>query len=129
MEQVHLRHILVASEQEARQILAQIKTNDDFVRLAKLHSIDMGTRESGGDLGFYPRGVLSPEIDRVAFNIVVGQISDVIQTSFGYHIIQVLERDPAREVTEEMMLALRQEAFMSWLEAERARAQIEYLQQ
>ncbi len=129
MEQVHLRHILVASEQEARQILSQIRTNDDFVRLAKLNSIDLGTRESGGDLGFYPRGVLSPEIDRVAFNIVVGQISDVIQTGFGYHIIQVLERDPARAVTPEMMLALRQEAFMSWLEAERARAQIEYLQQ
>ncbi len=65
----------------------------------------------------------------MAFNIVVGQVSDVIHTSFGYHILQVLERDPAREVTAEMMLALRQEAFMSWLEAERARAQIEYLQQ
>lgn len=127
VEQVHLRHILVKTENEARQILKQIKSNDDFVRLAKQSSIDMGTKDTGGDLGFYPRGVLSPEIDKVVFNIVVGQISDVIQTSYGFHIIQVIERDQAREVPAEMMNALRQDAFMSWLEAERGKAKIEYL--
>jgi parvulin-like peptidyl-prolyl isomerase len=127
MEQVHLRHILVKAENEARQILKQIKSNDDFVRLAKQSSVDMGTKDTGGDLGFYPRGVLSPEIDKVAFNVVVGQISDVIHTSYGYHIIQVIERDPAREVPSEMMNALRQDAFMKWLEAERGKAKIEYL--
>ena len=129
MEQVHLRHILVGSEDEARQILKQIKKSDDFVRLAKQYSTDMGTRETGGDLGFYPRGILSPEIDKVAFNVVVGQISDVIHTSFGYHIIQVIERDMAKEVSPEMMIALRQDAFMRWLEAERAKAKIEYLRE
>jgi len=127
MEQVCVRHILVSSENEARQILRQIKSNEDFTRLAKQYSKDMGTRETGGDLGFYPRGVLSPEIDKVAFSLVVGQISDVIRTNFGYHIIQVTQRDLAREITPEMMIALRQEAFMHWLEAERAKAKIEYL--
>ena len=127
IEQVRLRHILVASAEEANSILRQIRTNDDFVRMAQQHSLDLGTRDSGGELGFYPRGVLSPEIDRVAFNMVVGQISDVIGTAFGYHIIQVLERDAQREVSPEMSIALQQQAFMDWLSAERARAAIEYI--
>ena len=127
MEQVRLRHILLGSRSEAENVLKQIKSVDDFERLAKQYSQDMGTRENGGDLGFYPRSVLSPEIDRVAFNLVLGQISDVIQTSYGYHIVQVLERSSQREVPEAMLLALRQQAFMDWLEAERGRAEIEYL--
>ncbi len=127
LEQVRLRHILVASAEEANSILKQIKTNDDFVRLAQQHSLDMGTRDSGGELGFYPRGVLSPEIDRVAFGLVVGQISDVISTAFGYHIIQVLERDPQHPVSPEMAIALQQQAFMDWLAAERTKSSIEYL--
>jgi len=127
MEQVRLRHILVASAEEANNILKQIKTNDDFVRLAQQYSLDMGTRDSGGELGFYPRGVLSPEIDRVAFSLVVGQISDVISTAFGYHIIQVLERDPQHPVSPEMAIALQQQAFMDWLAAERTKSTIEYL--
>jgi foldase protein PrsA len=127
MEQVHLRHILVNSRSQAESILDQIHSNEDFVRLAKEYSKDMSTRDNGGDLGFYPRGVLSPEIDRVAFNMVVGQVSDVIQTAFGYHIIQVLERSPQRELTPQMERALRQQMFMDWLAAERAKAEIVYL--
>ena len=127
MEQVRLRHILLGSRSEAENVLKQIKSVDDFENLARLYSQDMGTRETGGDLGFYPRGVLSPEIDRVAFNLVLGQISDVIQTSYGYHIVQIMERSAQREVPEAMLLALRQQAFMDWLEAERGRTEIEYL--
>lgn len=127
MEQVQVRHILVDSREEGERLLVQIKSNNDFERLAKAHSLDMGTRENGGNLGYYPRGVLSPEIDRVAFNLVTGQISNVIQTSFGYHIIQVLDRQPERPLATEMLVALRQQAFMDWLAAERGRAEIEYL--
>ena len=127
LEQVRVRHILVPSREQASEILGQIKTNDDFARLAKEYSQDLGSRENGGDIGFYPRGVLSPEIDRVVFNMVSGQISNVIQTSFGYHIVQVVERSAQREVPESMMLALRQQAFSDWLVAERGRAEIVYL--
>ncbi len=127
MEQVRLRHILVASESEAREILSQIKSPNDFTRLAQQYSLDLGTAESGGDLGFYPRGVLAPELERVAFGMVVGQVSDVVSTTYGYHIIQLLERDPQRELSPEMTVALQQQAFTDWLAAERARATIEYL--
>jgi len=58
---------------------------------------------------------------------VVGQISDVISTAFGYHIIQVLERDPQHPVSPEMAIALQQQAFMDWLAAERTKSSIEYL--
>lgn len=127
MEQIRLRHILVGSEAEARQVLRQIRSNEDFARLAKEHSLDMGTRDNGGDLGYYPRGILSPEIEKVAFNLVIGQISDVIQTAFGYHIIQVTDRNLQKEVSPQQMIALRQQAFLDWLLAERAKAKIEYL--
>ena len=127
-EQVHARHILVAGEQEARELLAQLQGGADFADVARESSLDPSTKESGGDLGFFPRGTLVvPEVEEAAFSLSVGQISDVVQSAMGYHIVQVVERSEAMALTEESWQALREVTFRGWVSNLWASAQIEVL--
>jgi parvulin-like peptidyl-prolyl isomerase len=115
-EQVHARHILVADESEARDLLAQLQAGADFGQLAQEHSLDPSTKESGGDLGFFPRDTLVvPEMEDVAFSLSVGQISDLLQSPMGYHIIQVMERVQDKPLTEESWQALKEATFRRWV--------------
>lgn len=115
-EQVHARHILVATEAEARDILSKLQGGTDFGEMARQYSLDPSTKDSGGDLGFFPRGTLVvPEVEDVAFSLSVGQISDVIQSPLGYHIVQVLERAQDKDLTEESWQALKEATFRRWV--------------
>jgi len=127
MEQVHARHILLNSEEEANQVLEKLRRGEDFAQLARQFSLDNFTRESGGDLGFFPKGLsaLPPEVEDAAFSLEPGQISGVIKSYFGYHIIQVLEKDPNHPLSEEMKRAFREQKFREWLEQEKAKANIQ----
>ncbi len=125
LEQVHLRQIVVANEAEARGLIEKLRTGGArFEDLARAHSIDEGSRESGGDLGFVPRGILPESVERVAFGLEPGEVAGPIHSALGWHLIQLVERDAAREVPPEILETLRQEAFMRWLEQERERAQV-----
>ncbi|MFN2108786.1 MAG: peptidylprolyl isomerase [Anaerolineae bacterium] len=125
-EHIHARHILVDSEEEARQILSQLQAGGDFVSLARTYSQDTSTRDTGGDLGFFPRGILtSPEVEAAAFALEPGQFSDVVQSSMGYHIVQLVERVPDMEIDPENLRLLREKASREWLEGLRASATIE----
>jgi len=125
-EHIHARHILVNSEEEARQILAQLEAGGDFVSLARTYSQDTSTRDTGGDLGFFPQGILTaPEVEAAAFALQPGQFSAVIQSSMGYHIVQLVERVPDMEIDPEHLRLLREKASREWLEALRAAATIE----
>jgi parvulin-like peptidyl-prolyl isomerase len=127
-EQVHARHILVATEADARNLLAQLQSGADLGALARQHSLDPSTKESGGDLGFFPRGTLVvAEVEEAAFALSVGQISDVIQSAMGYHIVQVVERVQDRPLTEESWQELREATFRRWVEELWNSAQIEVL--
>ncbi len=127
-EQVHLEQILLADEAQARSLLEQVKQGQAaFEDLAKAHSQDDATRDKGGDLGFLPRGILAESVEQVAFGLQPGQVAGPVQSPFGWHLIKVVERDPAREIPPEMLATLREEAFMRWLEGERAKAKIELL--
>jgi peptidyl-prolyl cis-trans isomerase D len=106
-ERAHVRHILIntvnKSDSEkktlltkAEGILKQLQGGADFAELAKKNSDDPGSKEKGGDLDFVVHGQTVPEFDKMAFNIPVKQISPIVTTQYGYHIIQVLERQPAR---------------------------------
>jgi peptidyl-prolyl cis-trans isomerase SurA len=74
---------------KAESLLVEIKTGGDFEKLAKRESMDPGSRENGGDLGWNRRGRMVPEFDRWMFSLAPGQLSPVIQTAFGYHVIRV----------------------------------------
>jgi parvulin-like peptidyl-prolyl isomerase len=114
-EQVHARHILVATEDEARQVLARLQAGEDFAQVAQEVSTDTGSAQNGGDLGWFGRGTMVAPFETAAFSLTVGQISQPVQTQFGFHIIEVLERglrpDP--------------QAFQTWFTQVKAQAQVE----
>jgi peptidyl-prolyl cis-trans isomerase C len=90
-EEVHARHILVPTEDEAKAILAQLKGGADFATLAKEKSKDPGAAE-GGDLGYFTKEQMVPEFADVAFKLNKGQLSDPVKTQFGWHIIKVEDK-------------------------------------
>jgi parvulin-like peptidyl-prolyl isomerase len=126
VEQARVRHILLANEADAMNVLLQLRSGGDFAALAKQHSQDNASGDMGGDLGFFPRGVMPVEIEAVAFALDPGQTSGIVKTDFGYHIIQVVERDSARPVPDEMIATWRQQSFLRWLEAQKSVAKIQY---
>lgn len=123
-EQVHARHIQVESEEEAREILAQLQQGADFATLARERSTDLATRENGGDLGWFPRGMVAPELENAAFALQPGEVSDVLPLGEGYHLIQLVEREAARPLPPDMQIELQQAAFERWLAELRAAATI-----
>jgi peptidyl-prolyl cis-trans isomerase C len=90
-QEVHARHILVATEDEAKAIEDQLKKGADFATLAKEKSKDPGAAE-GGDLGYFTKDQMVPEFAEVAFKLDKGQISDPVHTQFGWHIIKIEDK-------------------------------------
>ncbi|MGN6309702.1 MAG: peptidylprolyl isomerase [Xanthobacteraceae bacterium] len=90
-QEVHARHILVQTEDEAKAIKAELDKGADFAKLAKEKSKDPGASD-GGDLGFFTKEQMVPEFSKVAFELAPGKISDPVKTQFGWHIIKVEEK-------------------------------------
>ncbi|MBU0702167.1 peptidylprolyl isomerase [bacterium] len=94
---VHARHILVATEEEAQNLLKQIKEGADFAEVASKHST-CPSHERGGDLGFFGRGQMVREFEDAAYGLTKeNPLSGVVKTQFGYHIIQFIDRTPAEK--------------------------------
>ena len=106
-DQVKVRHILIsvpkgadattdaAAKARAEDVLKQLRAGGNWAELAKKYSDDPGSKETGGELGFLQHGVTVPEFDKAAFSLSPGQISDLVKTQFGYHIIQTEEKQTA----------------------------------
>jgi peptidyl-prolyl cis-trans isomerase C len=120
-EQVHAAHILVATEEAANLIYSESLAERDFADVAREQSADTQTAENGGDLGWFPRGVMVPEFDAVVFELEPGEFSEPFQTEFGWHIATVIERDDERPVELSVLESLRSRAYDEWL-AERKQA-------
>ena len=90
-QEVHARHILVESEDEAKKIAEELKKGANFAELAKKSSKDPGAAD-GGDLGFFTKDQMVPEFSKVAFELEPGKISDPVKSQFGWHIIKVEEK-------------------------------------
>jgi len=86
-------HILVKTEDEAKDVLSDLKRDAKFEDLAREHSIDPSS-EKGGDIGYFVRGQLDPDFEKACFNLEEGQLSGVVKTKFGYHIVKLTERKP-----------------------------------
>jgi len=121
VEQVHARQILLYNSSEAESVLAQLRSGANFADLAAQYD-----PAAGGDLGWFPRGyLLDPKLDEAAFSLQPGEYSAVIQTSAGYHILQVLERDPQRPLEPDARLVLQRQAIRDWLATRRNQSQIQ----
>ncbi len=97
----------------AEALLARLKKGEDFAKLAKENSMD-GSASQGGDIGYSPKGQLAPEYEAVAFSLPVGGLSDVVKTTFGYHIIKVTDRkkagvSPLEEVRDDLVNFLKEQ--------------------
>ncbi|MCQ8279008.1 peptidylprolyl isomerase [Acetobacteraceae bacterium KSS8] len=92
-EEIHARHILVADEKTAQDIIKQLKAGADFATLAKKYSTDKASVDAGGgDLGWFKKGDMLPEFSNAAFAMKKGEISDKpVHTRYGWHVIQVLD--------------------------------------
>jgi foldase protein PrsA len=113
-------HILVKTQDEADAVEARLKGGEDFAAVAKAVSIDKGSGAKGGDLGCNPKGVFVPEFDSAASTLPVNQLSDPVQTQYGFHIVLVKERkeasfEDAREQARAALNAETQEAFRQFL--------------
>ena len=104
-EQVRASHILLKTEgkddaavkKQAEDLLAKIKAGANFEELAKKNSEDEASAAKGGDLDFFNKGAMVPEFDKVAFTLQPGQMSDLVKSSYGYHIIKVTDKRPATQ--------------------------------
>ncbi|MFC5467861.1 peptidylprolyl isomerase [Cohnella suwonensis] len=120
-KEVRASHILVATQEEADAILAELKAGKDFATLAKEKSTD-GSKEQGGDLGFFGSGQMVAEFETAAFALKKGEMSDVVQSQFGFHIIKVTDIKeavvkPYDEVKEEVKQAYAEEKYTTEGEA------------
>lgn len=100
-EQVKASHILVETEEEAKEIKEKLNANEDFAELAKEYSTDTVTKEKGGDLGFFGRGDMVSEFEEAAFSLEIGEISEPVKSEYGYHIIKVEDKIEAKEANYE----------------------------
>jgi peptidyl-prolyl cis-trans isomerase D len=129
-EQVRASHILLKTEgkdetavqKQAEDILKQVKAGADFAQLAKKHSEDEGSKATGGDLDYFGRGRMVPEFENAAFGMQPGQISDLVKTQYGFHIIKVVDKKPGttrsldevrQQITEQLQSQKAQQALQA----------------
>ncbi|MCO6450822.1 MAG: peptidylprolyl isomerase [Caldilineales bacterium] len=139
-EQVHASHILISTEpvtttqtaEEAdaaalvkvKEVQDRLAAGEDFATLAEEYSDDTGSASQGGDLGWFGRGRMVAEFEDAAFSQEVGVVGEPVKSQFGYHIILVQEKDPARPLDEAEIERRRNTAFDEWLQAQIAAAAI-----
>lgn len=120
-DQVWARHILVNNEVAALTIRDRIMKGEDFAALAERFSQDTGSKTSGGDLGWFGRGQMVAPFEDAAFSLKPGEISQPIQSDFGWHIIQVIGHEE-RPMTADQFEQAKQTAFSKWIEELRTKA-------
>lgn len=131
-EEVRARHILVESEVKAKEIFEKIAHGEDFVRMAKEHSKDPGSKDEGGDLGYFARGQMVPVFEETAFKLKKGDVSQPVQSQFGWHIIKVEDRrqrgaPPFDAIKERIIASLVHRRAQELGQALRDKASLEYV--
>ncbi|MBC7261855.1 MAG: peptidylprolyl isomerase [Chloroflexi bacterium] len=126
VEQVHAAHILVETEETGKEVLEKLQAGADFAALAAEYSIDTGSKDQGGDLGWFPRGVMVSEFEEAAFALNPGETSELVSTDYGYHIIRVLGKE-VRPLDPELLPQIQEQNFQKWFDEQLEKATIETL--
>lgn len=131
-ERTKASHILVKTEEEAKAVLDELSKGKAFEDLAKEKSLDSSSKK-GGDIGYFTKGQLVPEFEEAAAKLEVGQISGIVKTQFGFHIIKVTDKkqpeaqefkDVTTKIKNMLHMKQRQQAFDSLVEALKAKTKI-----
>jgi parvulin-like peptidyl-prolyl isomerase len=122
-EMVWARHILVATEPEARLILTKLNEGDDWTDLAAQLSTDTSNSANGGDLGWFGKGQMVTEFETAAFALEIGEVSEPVKTSFGYHIIQVIGHE-VRTLNSDELNTIKSAAYSKAIEQAKTEADI-----
>jgi peptidyl-prolyl cis-trans isomerase C len=147
-DSVHAAHILIglpqnptpeqktAARTQAAAVLKTIRAGGDFATLARSNSSDTGSAQNGGDLGFFPKGQMTPAFEEAAFKLKPGTTSGLVETPFGFHIIKVLERraprtapfaEVAGQIKDFLTQGQREQKLEAFVEQVRAKGKIEIL--
>lgn len=130
-EEIQASHILVKTEEEAKEIFEKIAHDGDFAELAKQHSLDPGSKTNGGDLGYFTKGRMVPEFEKAAFALKDGEVSAPVKSQFGWHIIKLTDRrkqePPAfDQISDRIKVHLVRQKVREMVEGLRKDAKIEY---
>lgn len=123
-DQLWARHILVATVEEAQEVLNRLENGEDWTEIAAEVSTDESNKDQGGDLGWFGRNKMVAEFEIAAYELEVGEISDPVETTFGFHIIQLLGKE-ARPLDSSTLEQNKETAFSAWLTAEKEKYTIE----
>lgn len=132
-ERIHASHIVTKTYEEAQEILERLKKGEKFEKLAKEKSIGPSA-ENGGDLGYFKRGDMVSEFENVAFNLKIGELSDIVQTDYGYHIIKVVGREALspvevsavkENIKNKLLRDKMEKAYFDWIDKLKKEANIE----
>lgn len=131
-EEVRARHILVDSEDKAKEVYEKVAHGEDFTKMAKEHSKDPGSKEDGGDLGYFAQGQMVPEFETAAFKLKKGDVSMPVQTKFGWHLIKIEDRrsrgaPPFEQVKERILASLVHRKAQEVAAGLREKAKLEYV--
>ena len=121
-EQVWARHILVGTVEEAEAVLARLDDGEDWSVLAAELSLDTSNKDNGGDLGWFPKDQMVEPFAKAAFDMRIGEISEPVETEFGFHIIQVIGHDD-RPLTSDQYDQLKQQSLLDFIETLRTKYQ------
>jgi len=116
-DEVWARHILVETEEDAQEIIEKLEDGGDFHQLAAEFSTDESNKDKGGDLGWFNDSTMVEEFTEAAFNLEIGEISEPVQTTYGYHIIQALGTRES-QISDFELEQNKQAAFTDWLTVE-----------
>lgn len=124
-EQVHARHILVDNADSLQTVRQQLADGVPFEQVARDHSTDTGTRDKGGDLGWFGRGVMNPPFEQAAFTQPIGELGEPVESPNGTHIVQVLERDAAHPLSQEQIDQRATQAYQAWYAGIKGSSEVE----
>jgi peptidyl-prolyl cis-trans isomerase C len=131
-EEVQARHILVDTEEKAKELADKIAKGSDFAALAKENSKDPGSKDDGGMLGFFGRGQMVPQFEEAAYRLKKGEVSPPIKSQFGFHLIKLEDRRDKKlptfeDVKERILNSMIQKKAQEVATALRTKAKIEYV--
>ncbi|MFH1683902.1 MAG: peptidylprolyl isomerase [Candidatus Margulisiibacteriota bacterium] len=133
LREISASHILVSQESSAKEILQKIKKGGDFSSLAKEYSIDQGSAVKGGDLGYFTTGMMVEPFEKAAYSLKIGEVSGVVKSDFGYHIIKLadsrLRKFPGdeKDIDKAALTEKQDKAFQKWFVVLKNNAKIEVI--